>query len=262
MKKWTIVFFMVLLWVVPSSWALDGRNIIETQRDRHGVESAQDYSVMLLIDKKGKRNVREIKRYGKKLENGLHRSMLVFTLPKDLKGTALLTWEIAPGEYKQWLCLPDKKSLQRISSQSNRTPFMGSDFTYEDMQPDTLDNYLFSSPDTQVLDDKECFVIDITPATREIGKKSAYGKRRVWIQKDIYFTVKIQFFDRRNNLMKTQTSHSLKNSHGTVWYAQKVLMDNHRKNHKTLLGIKTKQVNLDIADGFFTEKTILSGKHL
>ena len=233
MKNWTIVFFMVLLWVIPSSWALDGRKIIETQRDRHGVESAQDQSVMLLIDKKGKRNVREIKRYGKKLENGLRRSMLVFTLPKDLKGTALLTWEIAPGEYKQWLCLPDKKSLQRISSQSNRTPFMGSDFTYEDM-----------------------------PATQEIGKKSAYGKRRVWIQKDIYFTVKIQFFNRRNTLMKTQTSHSLKNSHGRVWYAKKVLMDNHLKNHKTLMGIKTKQVNIDIDDDFFTEKTILGGKYL
>jgi len=42
-----------------------------------------------------------------------------------------------------------------------------------------------------------------------------------WIQKDIYFTVTIKLFDRRNNLMKTQTSHSLKNSHGTVWYAEK-----------------------------------------
>ncbi|MDD9303482.1 MAG: outer membrane lipoprotein-sorting protein [Desulfobacter sp.] len=158
--------------------------------------------------------------------------------------------------------LPGQKSLQRIASKAKRSAFMSSDFTYEDMQPDDPNNYSFSAPRSDTLDGHDCFVIDVTPATAEAKKQSSYGRRRAWVRKDIYFTVKIEFYDRRDRLIKTQTCHDLKNSHDDVWYAQKILMENHKKNHKTLMGIKTKDVNIPIDDALFSEKTILNRKHL
>ncbi len=266
MKKWLLIigWGAIILIFSTLSWAQaeDGRQIMDTQADRHKVDSARDQSVMLLIDKNGNRKIREIKRYGKKSENGFNKTLLVFTSPPDLKGTTLMTQEISKGEYKQWIYLPGQQSLQRIAAKAKRSAFMGSDFTYEDMQPDNPDYYSFSSPRSETLDGHDCFVIDITPATAEAKKQSSYGRRQAWVRKDIYFTVKVKFYDRRDRLVKTQTCHELKNSHGNVWYAQKVLMDNHKKKHKTLMGIKTKDVNLPIEDALFSEKTILSKKHL
>ena len=239
-----------------------GRQIVQTQKDRHRVSSARDTSVMLLIDKKGNRKVREIKRFGKDSDTDLKKTLLVFTAPADLKGTTLMTWEITKGAYKQWMFLPGQTALKRIASSARRSSFMGSDFTFEDLQPDNMDNYNFSTPETQVLEGQDCFVIDITPATDAVKKTSSYGRRRVWVRKDIYFTVKIEFYDRRDRLVKTQTCRELTHSHGTVWYAGKVLMENHKTKHKTLMGIKTKEVNIPVDDNLFSEKTILSGKHI
>ncbi|MDD9303483.1 MAG: hypothetical protein HUK40_14540 [Desulfobacter sp.] len=105
MKKWLICigWGAMLLFFSASSWAQDenGRQIMDIQTDRHRVDSARDQSVMLLIDKKGNRKTREIKRYGKKSQDGLRHTLLVFTSPTDLKGTTLMTQEISKGEYKQ-----------------------------------------------------------------------------------------------------------------------------------------------------------------
>ncbi len=240
----------------------EGRQIIETQMERYKVKTARDHVVMLLINKEGDRKIRELKRYAKESDNDLRQAMIVFISPSDLKGTTLMTIEASKGEYRQWMHLPGQTSLQRIADKSKRTAFMGSDFSYEDLQPEKPDNYVFSLSEPQRLDDQDCFVIDIIPADRETEKNSAYGRRRAWIRKDIYFTLKIEFYNKRDQLVKTQTSHDLKHSHDTVWYAEKVLMENHQKNHKTLMGIKTKEVNIPIDDSLFTEKTILSNKHL
>jgi hypothetical protein len=266
MKKWIpVIGWAVCILCSPLvclAQHSEGRQIMETQKEKHQVKTARDHVVMLLIDKNGDRKVRELKRYAKESDNGLRQAMIVFTSPADLKGTTLMTLELSKGEYRQSMHLPGQTSLQRIADKSRRTAFMGSDFTYEDLQPEAPDNYIFSLAEPQRLDDQDCFVVDVIPGDKETKRNSAYGRRRVWVRKDIYFTLKIEFYDKRDQLVKTQTSHDLKHSHDTVWYAEKVLMENHQKNHKTLMGIKTKEVNVPIDDGLFTEKTILSNKHL
>jgi outer membrane lipoprotein-sorting protein len=259
---WAVFFLFSPLVCLAQQQHSEGRQIMETQMERHKVKTARDHVVMLLIDKDGARKIRELKRYAKEDDNDLRQALIVFTSPSDLKGTTLLTIEASKGEYRQWLHLPGQTSLQRIAEKSKRTAFMGSDFTYEDLQPEDPDNYVFSLAEPGQIDGHDCFVIDITPADRETEKNSAYSRRRAWVRKDIYFTLKIEFYDKRDQLVKTQTSHDLKHSHDTVWYAEKVLMENLQKNHKTLMGIKTKEVNVPIDDALFTEKTILSNKHL
>jgi len=264
MRKISLIIICLFLWSPLLTWSQepDGRKIFEEHMDRHHVKSVQDHVVMLLIDKKGNRKIRSLKRYGKEFKDGLKRSLIVFLTPADLKSTALLTWQLSEGEYKQWLYLPGREALQRIAAQSRRSAFMGSDFTYEDLQPDVLDNFNFSPPEIETIEDQECFVIDITPATPKIKKRTSYGKRRVWIRKDIYFTIKIEFFDHHNRLIKTQTNHELTHTGNDIWYAGKVIMENYKKKHKTLMGVKKREANIDINDSLFTQKIILNGMHV
>ena len=264
MKKWLVALAVVFIvfGCGVEAFALDGKQIIETHKQRHEVDSANDSIIMLLIDKKGQRKTRSIKRYGKRFADGLRRSLLVFTGPKDLKGTALLTWELADDQHKQWLYLPGQKSLQRIAASAKRSSFMGSDFIFEDLQPDAIDQFTYSAPTTEELDGHPCYVVEVTPASAQKAKDSAYGKRVVYVRQDIFFTVKIDFFDKRGRLIKTQTNHDLVNLTGDVWYAQKVLMTHHKKKHKTLMGVKSKEINVALEDKIFSEAHVLSGRHV
>jgi len=264
MKK-IIICYMVLLLLIPfaaHAGELTGRQIVELQKERHAVKTDTADIVMLLVDRRGNKKHRLIQRYGKEYENGPRRTLIVFKEPKDIAGTAFLTWELEGGKSKQWLYLPAQKRMQRIAGQSGKGAFMGTDFTYEDLQPDAIQNYNYSLLDPGKVDKADCYVIEITPATKEKQKESAYSRRVVWVRKDIVFTVKIEFYDRRGRLFKTQTNHDLVNIEGTVWMAKKSLMSNHKKRHKTLMGVKERKINVFIDDSVFTERFILSGKHI
>jgi len=263
--RWALFVFVLMLFLQPSGTFADemtGRQIMEEQRKRHAVKSDTATIVMLLVDKKGNKKSRLIRRYGKEFDDGLRRGLIVFLEPKDVAGTALLTWELPEGDSKQWVYLPGQKKMQRIATQSKKSYFMGTDFTYEDLQPDAMENYHYTVKGTDTLDGNPCYVVEISPASNEKQKESAYTKRVAWVRKDIFYTLKLDFFGRRDRLIKTQTNHELMKVEGDAWTAKKALMHNHMTGHRTVMGMKDHQINAAIDDSVFTDRFILSGRHV
>jgi hypothetical protein len=256
-----VLFFLAVAVKTPAE-VLTARDVIETQKNLHHASTARDNVVMILVDENDERKIRHLVRSAKEDDDGLVRTLLVFSEPSEIRETALLTREISEGQYKQWIYFPGDKSLQRIADKTQQTSFMGSDFTYEDLQPRSLNDYTYTFAPEEGIDGQPCFVIDIEPATKQVKRASAYSRIRAWVRKDIFFTVKTEFFDHRSRLFKTQTAYELENSHEKAWYAKKVLMENHLKSHKTLMGVTSKQVNLPLDDEVFSENYILLRKHL
>ncbi len=263
--KQLIVFLSVIVFVLPGGVCAEemtGRRIMDLVQERHSVKTDTADIVMLIIDKKGNRKERFLKRYIKESDSGLTRSLIVFREPKDIAGTALLTWELDGGQSKQWLYLPSEKKLQRMARSSLKSYFMGTDLTYEDLMPDQMDEYTYALGDEKSLDGNDCYVITIVPGTKEKAKRSGYSKRVVYVRKDILFTVKIEFYDHRGRLLKTQTNHDLERLDGDAWTAKKALFVRHKINQKTLMGVKNRRADIILDDSVFTEGFILSGKHL
>ena len=69
------------------------------------------------------------------------RTLLEFLLPKDVKGTKLLTWSFDKKDDSQWIYLPAFRKIKRISSSSKTSSFMGSEFTYEDLRAASPEKY-------------------------------------------------------------------------------------------------------------------------
>lgn len=259
----TLSVFTLLLFCTASGFSSEptGREIMEIQKDRHSVESEVSTIVMLLVDDKRNRKTRIMKRWSKRFPEGLYRNLLVFHEPRDVAGTALLTWEIREGESAQWLYLPGTETLNRIASQGRRSYFMGTDFTYEDLYPDSLDDYTFQVKGSEVLDGEDCWMVEITPASREKERESSYSRRLVWIRKDLYYPVRIEFYDRRGRHIKTQTNHDLVHLEGEAWTSKRALMVNHQTGGSTVMGLQAWKTGLNIEDSVFTERFILSGRH-
>ena len=92
----------------------------------------------LISNKGGKKRSRSrvLTSIEKKYENGIFKtkSLLLFSQPKEIKGTAFLNWDRVDGKGDdQWLYLPALKKVKRIRTSDKSRSFQGSDFSYEDL---------------------------------------------------------------------------------------------------------------------------------
>jgi len=262
-----IVFCTAFFLSSPAYADLTGRQIMEKQKELHKVATEYGEEVMLLVEtKSGDKESREVKRYTKDTGNDLNKYLLVFLKPADIRSTALLTHENSSRDDDQWLYMPAVKKLKRIAASSKKSYFMGTDFTYEDMAPEDIDNFTYTVLKTEKIEQdnkvNDCYVIETIPLNKEKAKSSAYSKRILWIGKTNFLTLKIEFYDRRKRLIKTQKSFAFENIAGTVYRPGKIIMDNLRKKHKTLTLIKKRVINQAIDNSVFTERFILNNKHV
>ena len=257
-----VLAIVVLCLTFHSAWAAEstGRQIMERQKELHEAASERSSLVMVLVDRKGGKKTRVVRSFKKTLGSGLARSLMVFTEPADLDGTSILSVETEPGKGSQWIYLPASKKLHRLASRAKTDYFMGTDLTYEDMETDDLESFELKLTGSSQVDGQDCWVVEAVPATDAKRKKSGYSKRIFHVRKDITFTLKVEFFDRRGRPVKTQTSHALEKVRGNMWVARKVLVDNSRSKHKTLLGLATFEVDVDLPDEIFTERFVAAGR--
>lgn len=71
------------------------------------------------------------------------RTLVRFTYPNDIKGTAFLVWEQPDGDDERFLFLPSLGRVRRIASGEAQESFVGSDFTYEDIGGREFDDYAY-----------------------------------------------------------------------------------------------------------------------
>ena len=241
---------------------LSGRQIMEQQKALHKSQTEYAEQTLILIDKRGNREQRQLRLYSKEVGKDTYRSLLVFSEPADISGTALLTWQHQEQDDDQWLYLPARGKMQRIAKGSMKNYFMGTDFTFEDLQTEEIENFTYEVLRQEVVDETPTYVVEAVPVDTERAQDSGYNRRVLWIDEMRFTTLKVEFYDRRNKLFKTQTNRDWIQVDSTRWRAEKSLMDNHKTNHKTLIGVTRRTVDKPIADQTFTERFILKGQHI
>lgn len=159
------------------------------------------------------------------------RSLIVFDRPRDIDGTALLTFTHKTGDDDQWLYLPALKRVKRISASNKAGSFVGSEFAYEDLTSQEVEKYTYKYLRDEKLDGRDCFVIERFP----VAENSGYTRQVVWIDKAEYRVQKIDYYDRKKALMKTLTFSGYKQYLGKFWRAKTLTMINHLTGKSTAL---------------------------
>ena len=133
-------------------------------------------------------------------KDGLSRYIMHFIEPEDVAGTAFLMVERKDADDDQWLYLPAlKKTLRKGGSNNKTETFMGTQFTYGDMESrDVADSVNKRLPD-ETLGGVDCYVVESIPKPE---KKEQYSKLVTWINKANKVPVRMQFFDLKNALKK------------------------------------------------------------
>lgn len=263
-----IPILLILLSIIHSTPCaraeeMSGREIMDEISRHHESQVEMETLAMTLTDKKGRETNRILRQYSRQNADGLYKYLLVFDDPKGIKGVALLTWEKEGGDDDQWIYLPAMgNKLKRIASGGRMNYFMGTDFAFEDLVAEQRDNFRYERQADQKLGDQDVFVIDARP--NNPGLVTGYEKRQLFIRKDNYTLVRVDFFQRRTSkLLKRLTISKLVHIDGDQWRATERLMDNFGKKHKTQLTTRERSFATDdVPESLFAHRFITSKRHM
>ncbi len=204
---------------------------VEADKRDTGFSDFSASMVMELRNKQGDVSKRTIRLQTLEVIGDGDKSMSIFDSPADVKGTSFLTFSHAIKPDEQWLYLPALKRVKRINSKNKSGPFMGSEFAYEDLASQEIEKYTYKYIRDENLNGVDCFVIERYPAYEHSG----YTRQLVWVNKEKYVAEKIEFYDRKNDLLKTLTNNDYQQYLGQYWRPNEMLMKNHQNGKSTLL---------------------------
>jgi hypothetical protein len=207
---------------------------------------------MVLRNKQGQESVRDIRSKTLEIANDGDKSLSIFDKPRDVKGTAFLSFSHIVGNDDQWLYLPALKRVKRISSRNKSGPFMGSEFSFEDLASFEIEKYTYKFLKEEACDLGSCFVVEQYP----VDKHSGYTRRIAWLDTKEYRNVKTEFYDRKDSLLKTLTNHDFKQYKGKYWRADMAKMVNHQNQKSTDLKFKGYQFGTGLSSSDFNKNTL------
>lgn len=85
-------------------------------------------------DRRGGQRVRDLSMRTLREEGSEDKILAVFGSPPDIRGTAFLQFQHRDADADQWLYLPALRRVRRITSSVKDESFMGTDFSYRDME--------------------------------------------------------------------------------------------------------------------------------
>ena len=201
---------------------------------------------MTLKNKNGQTSERLLTTKTFELNEDGDKSLIVFNSPRDVKGTATLTFTHKSGSDDQWLFLPSIKRVKRISSNNKSGPFVGSEFAYEDLSSQEVEKYTYKF----VEEKGNLLVVEQDP----VDPKSGYTRRLVTYNKENGYRIeKVEFYDRKNSLLKTLIYSNYNIYKGKHWRAGTFNMINHQSNKETKLEFTDYDFEIELTEEDFTQ---------
>ena len=221
------------------------------QRDSGFVDYTNNVE-MILRNKQGQESTRVIRSKTLEVDGDGDKSQTIFDEPRDVKGTALLSFTHKEGPDDQWLYLPALKRVKRIASDNKSGPFMGSEFAYEDISSQEVEKYTYKFLREETLDGLDVFVFERYP----VDKKSGYTRQIIWLDKEHYKERKIEFYDRKNSLLKTLVFKDYHQYQDKFWRAHDMHMENHLTGKSTRLLQSNYEFQTGLTDRDFDKNSL------
>lgn len=260
--RWAVVGFGLVVWAVFtfSSFAqqtagLSGRQIMANNDIAQRSDDTQATATMRLINEYGQERVRKFHLWEKMMADGTIRALVKFQYPGDVKGAGLLTIEHTDTDDDQWLYLPALRKTRRISAADKGDSFMGSDFAFEDMEREDLDEYEYSIVTQETVNGEQCYRVQAMPVGK-VKEESSYSKRELLIRQKDFVKLKTVYYDKRGLLFKELTYEEIRSIKNKI-RSFKWVMENVQTKHKTVLTYDEMTIDQGLGNQLFTERQLV-----
>lgn len=199
-------------------------------------------STMILTDKDGDQKERKSEIFERPIEDI---RLVRFLSPADQKGISFLN---LPDD-KMYLYMPAFRKIRTIASHIKNESFAGTDFSYDDMSSSGFgENY-----DPELLETTdEFYILELTPKPES---EKDYSKLTLWVRKDNFFAVKVEYYDKGGNLWKVMEQRQIEKN-GEYWIAMEVEMKDLKKDHSTKTVTESIELDTGLSDKIFTKRNL------
>lgn len=245
-----------------SAVALSAREIMEKVDARDDGDNISQNTQMILIDKNDYQRTREIKAFIKDMGKDTWRIQF-FLQPAEVKDTAFLTYDYYSGEKDddQWLYLPELHKTKRIASSDKSSAFMGSDFSYADMNRRVLDEWRYTLLKESDVNGDKVWLIETKPVSPIVEERYGYSKSVVFVRQDNFFPVRAVHWLKDGDKIKYMEVKELEQIDG-IWVATEIHMKttkNKQTLHNTILKLNEVKFNQAIDESLFTIRRLEKG---
>jgi len=251
-KKSAYVLLFLACWVStalagPPDLSADDiiRKMLRT--DAFNWEGARTRLRMVLTDRDGKKEYRLMEILGRR-SNGLMRTVVRFLEPRNIAGSAFLMLERKDGPSEQYIYLSGLKRTRRIVGREREGSFMGSDFTYADMQRIDAKHARNTRLSDEKIGDTPVYVIE---SKIDPDAESTYSRLLTRVRKTDFIPLRTQFFDKKGKLLKTLYTRRVRKIEGNP-VVMEARMQNKQTGHATDLIVESLKRQDNVPDTVFT----------
>jgi outer membrane lipoprotein-sorting protein len=239
---WLLVPALFLAGALP---AADAAAVLKAMEENtNGANAPRDLEadmVMTIQDGGGVR-VRELRAWTRNIADKDDLRVLKFLSPADVKDIGFLVLD----QDSMYIYLPEFHRTRRIASSSKKDPFMGSDFSYEDMGTSALSKYY----DPRMLKESDGeWQLELL---RKPGADKPYARIVLTVSKANAMPVRMELYDASGSLGKVaeETAQQV----GKYWIMSRIKMTRVKKGTSTVLEMKNIKADQGLGDEIFSER--------
>jgi outer membrane lipoprotein-sorting protein len=226
----------------------------EMEKANNGFIGEKSSMEMLLIDAYGAKTTRKMNGFTMEMKGDGDRTLMSFNNPKDVKGTKMLTWSHKTKDDSQWLYLPSLRRVKKISSRNKTGSFMGSEFSFEDLGSQELEKYTYKFIKEAKTKKHKLWVLE-----RKSVKKSGYSKQIMYVIKDYHNPLKIEYYDRKGELLKVgyfKNYKSFKLKGKTFYRASSIHMKNRQTKKESIFSWSNRKLGIKNKTSLFEKRSL------
>ncbi len=251
MKNILILSLAVLL-LAPAllSQDLTGKDIIEKVNALINVSTSYSKSKMTITTTSGQKRTFLSESWSK--DQG-EKNLVRYLEPTRIKGQAILMLNNADDI---WIFNPRTQRVRKMATHAKKMKMQGSDFSYEDMGGGDLfiKDYSAKRMTDEKKEELDCYKLELTPNE---GINTSYSKLVLWIVKENYVPVVIDYYDENSpdRVLKTLIQSDIKVIDG-LHTAMKFVMISRNDNTQTDMEMLEVKFNIELEDSMFTEREL------
>ncbi|MFB6263380.1 MAG: outer membrane lipoprotein-sorting protein [Bradymonadaceae bacterium] len=227
-----------------------GEELVRRALDKHALEVDEGRSTLKLTveNRKGERVVREMTVNTKKVD-GDARTLVELTAPPDVDGQSFLFVSDPDGKDDIWMYVPAFDVTRRIEGSKRQGSFLGSHFTYNDLESRSLREATYERKGTKSVGEYDVHVVVARP---EAGADSEYSKVRLFVRTGDYVPIRTEFYGDDGELQKTLFVERLETTDGGRQYVQQMKMSSENGGYSRI-EVKSLSLDQNLPDSAFTE---------
>lgn len=194
-------------------------------------------------------------------DGGRNRTLARFHAPAQIRGEGVLLVEHDRDRSEVLLYLPAYKKVRRVETQSQRSSFMGSAFSYADLGAPHAADYthrLLREEPCPGSPRVACHVLELEPASEAVRERTGYARGTHWIRADNHVAVRAELVGLDGAVAKRLSASELREVDPAAgrWMPLVIRMEDARTGRFAELRFADVKANRGLADDLFTRQSL------